>query len=365
MLKCLVPWVGFLVTLTGATSAAWAEQGAGPSTRYSAPEACPERDEFERELRLRLSGTEPDAWQGLDIAVTVAPVGDEFQATLRVVEPSGREIYREVRDPDCQQVVRAIAFVTAVLVDPEAASRSEAVLEATDPTATAGAPGAASEATGGGVVAPQPQPAPERPAAPKRPAEAAPPEPVAPEEPEREPRWWWGTASLGVALQGAVFPGPVVVAPRVGAGVRVGERVGGAAQVSLTGARGGDKSGVFWEADFTWIAGRFEVCGALRLSQHAETLGCLVGEYGQLSGAGSVQGVPGPTEREPWIAAGALGRLETRVFGPLGAYVDVGAVHPFVRPRFYFTDADGQQAQAHAVPPWGLTAGAGLGVRFP
>jgi len=339
--------------LIGFADPAYGEPLADVPITYAAPDGCPQVEVFRQELAARLLDTSPEAWRGFAFWVRV--LGDDagYVARLHVIDPKGEDIDREVRDPQCREVVRAVAFVAAVLVDPNAAARTPAAEDETPPSSGALPPVPASPAP------PPPPPARPVPRPASTPPPAAPPTPVAGEP---APASVSGLATLGLTVHSAVSK-RAVFGPRFGLGVHYGHRWGAAAHLSVARAQSGQLDGDIGTAELTWTAARADLCAAFRPHPDITLLPCLLTEIGELRGDGT--DADSHTDRAAlWLAPGAMGRLVVGVVGPLGAYVEAGTVVPIVKPHFYFLSPDGRET-VHRVPGQGFFSGAGLALEFP
>ena len=341
-----------VVALLASPADARAEPLADVSITYAAPDGCPGVEDFRQELGARLVDTSPEAWHGFAFWVSVQAADAGYVARLRVIDPKGSDIDREVSDPQCREVVRAVAFVAAVLVDPNAASSPPAPVAETPPSSGALPP-----------VPPSAAAPPPPPVAQPAPASVAPrPPPPPPPAATWEPTGWTGLATLGLTAHGAVADG-VMLGPRFGLGVRYGDGWGAAGHLSVTRAQSGTVDREIGRAKLTWMAARTDLCLAFRPYQRVGLLPCLLLEVGQLRGEGTV-GDSRTDQAARWLAPGGLGRAVVRLVDPLGAYLEVGAVAPIIKPRFYFSGPDGQET-VHRVPGQGLFAGIGLALEFP
>jgi hypothetical protein len=101
------------------------DDGAGLPLRLTidVPAGCPDRATFLAQVRAyatRVREASPGE-PAQAIHVEVRPSDGDFRGTLTVRGPNGDEGRREVRDVDCESVAAALAFVAAVVVDPNVA----------------------------------------------------------------------------------------------------------------------------------------------------------------------------------------------------------------------------------------------------
>src|SRR5690349_14735342 len=98
---------------------------------YEAPaSACPDREAFLHEIfaRTQRPRLAPDGEDGPAIAIRVAiDVKSESSSTgrLEMREPDGTNETREVSGQTCTEVAKALALVTALVLDPDARTEAE------------------------------------------------------------------------------------------------------------------------------------------------------------------------------------------------------------------------------------------------
>lgn len=297
---------------------------------YRAPDGCSSGDAFVYELvartpLVRVAGA-GDAAATYIVTLSAAPNGMIGELVLR--ERDGRETRRALRGATCDEVVRALAFIAAILVDPEAISR---------------VPG-------------------------EPPASARPARTTAPPPTEREPVSRDGTgfrfgASAGASLETSVSPK-----------VAFGPYAELFAERESDGARGLSFGAAFHHvnapsvrtpagrADFEWTAGRGWFC-ALSLPRRGvfSFMPCGEIEAGTLKAEGSDTVDPKPVVR-PWLAFGPLARLELRPTRFLALSLDAMAVFtPLSHPTFYF----GPDIDVFSVPVVGFASRAGIRAILP
>jgi hypothetical protein len=252
-----------------------------------------------------------------------------FVGQLRVADADGGESIREVTAPRCEELVDALAFLSAV-------------------TLTLGAEGTVPP------VASPPSPPPASPAAPSL-------TPV----PSTEVPHRWRFAVGGEALIAAVLVPSVRVAPeaflearRDGAGllsptIRLsGTRVT-SGQVNAASGSG--------TASLTLTSASLEVC-PVRWQPLASVrlLPCVGVRGGVLEGVGADVAVH-YTENRAWLGADILGRTEWAPLSWLFFDLEGGGSAPILRYRFYFDP----NIPLTETPAFGWFAGAGGGVRLP
>ena len=323
---------------------------------YSAPASCPGEAEFRSEFARSMQGSALAAGDfAYEVAIDTEP--DGHRGTLRVVAPTPSESRRVVRDADCRAVVRALAFIAAVLADPDVATRGVAeetkVIQEGDTPASLPAPPA--KAAEPAKLKPLPRPVGATPRA--RGRELVPRE-------ERDSRvkavararstsFRLGISAAAVA-ETALEP-ELGFGPRLGLLARQGALLGA---LSLTFGGSDSLSASIGSAELRWIRGRLEGCAAFPASLRLELQGCASFDGGMLEGSG--QNAPfTDTRRAAWLAPGALGRLSLALGQRLDLSVELGGFVPLVRPRFLIETPEGEEL-LHAVPALGFSAGLGL-----
>ncbi|HEY3498757.1 MAG TPA: hypothetical protein VGK73_28895 [Polyangiaceae bacterium] len=310
---------------------------------YRAPASCPSRDAFVRELEARSERVrtgEAGAQGTLSVQVVVA--GSTVQGTILFREASGRGTERAVSGEGCDDVVRALALIAVVLVDPEAqlgdAQGIEAAPAAADPVGSSSiADFEAAEASAAVSEAAPPDP-PAPPAPPERPA--APRVGEKRTEPRRalvEPLHWRFGAGAGGAMHTGTAPDAMFGFALEASVERSRYRAFGLAlgltvqygESSTLHTTGGD-------ADFTWLAARVWACPVRWPSAGVASLaGCAAFEMGVL-GASGFNTVDEEQPRTPWLAPALFGRAEVRPLDSLALTLDAGVAVPLVRTYFYF-----------------------------
>jgi hypothetical protein len=297
---------------------------------YTAPGGCSSRDAFIGELMARtpLVRGAGDGESAATYAVTVGRHGSGMIGELVLRERDGRETRRALRGSSCDEVVRALAFIAAILVDPDAVSR---------------VPGEPALARAALVVPPPPS------------TERAP-------SSHGETRFRFGAAA-GASVETTVSPetafGPYaeLFAERETHGAR-GLSFGAAfhrVQAPSVRTRAG-------RADFTWTAGRGWFCPLSLPSRGIFSfMPCAEVEAGALQAKGS-DTIDRKTVVRPWVAFGPLARLELRPTRFLSITLDGMAVFtPISHPTFYFSP----DIEVFSVPVVGFASRAGIRAILP
>lgn len=335
-------------------AALMASDAAADSLRfvYEAPPECPNDVAFAAAVRAQtksatlVTGTdEPTGSFGISVRITRAQ--NLLFGRLAIEEPGRNASVREVTATTCDEVVSALALMTALAIDADIASRP--------PAARAPAP----------VAAPVPeQPKPPPPAA-KIPRIASPPRPKPP--PLAAPRPWIPPRfSLGahVGAFGALAPsfswGAVSFLDRSTWGTtgqawsfRLGLALAESPSVGLG-------EGL---ATFRWAALRASACPVAVSSGPLTARPCIGLDGGALRGSGWGGALTKSLEEtRGWLAATGLGRLQLHLGEGVYLEVEGGFTLPFIRDRFVFVKPT---RDIHAVPPLSGFTTAGLSVILP
>jgi hypothetical protein len=336
----------FLAIAATALAAAEA-RGEPPPIRvdYQAHEGCPAADGFLDEIRWRTRLArlaEPDE-EALLVQARVTRRGAVSSGRLSLGEGKARTI----EDPSCDEVVSALALITALAIDPRASTGPRPPVPAPAPAPAAPLP------------APPPDP-PLRAAAPPPPEIVPAPLPVIPPPSAAPPaprRWMVG------ARASAAFS--VTPRPLLGGGVFVERAEGGASlRLAIELAATGELDAGPGGASFLRGAGRIEGCAfTVRPASWLRLVPCVGAEGGALRGQGILRGSLTHVEQTtvPWAGLGFVPRLGIDV-GIVVVEAQGGPVFPLVRRTFVF---DGPDYLIHAVAPVTWTTGLGAGVHFP
>ena len=258
-----------------------------------------------------------------------------WRATISLAGEGGRLLgTRElVRDAvSCRELDEPLALVIAVMIDPDAALR------------------------------PPPPPAPVPPAPVVAPPvivqrELIPIPYVAP--PRLTP--WRAGLDLGATFALGLLPNP-------GAGIALRGRItpprwptfelGGA----IWAANQAESGGI--GAKFSLVEGFLSVCPLATSTLGFELGACLGARVGAIRAGGFGFDLTQEQER-PTFAGSLEGRVRRRIVGPLVVSISPGLLVPFVRDRFFYSEASGQKLEVFRMSPVVGTLEATLGVEFP
>jgi hypothetical protein len=299
---------------------------------YTAPASCPDQAELERRVKERLQRArlaEPGE-MARTFRITVTSKPERSVARVEFVDADGEKVSRTLGADSCDEVVNAIALVTALAMEARAGA------EAPEPE-----PGAS----------PAPSVAPTTPIAPRQP-----PPPVKPKS-DSGPRW---DAGMGVDLASGYAPSLSVglhlfveLMPSFWS-VRVSAMHADSGKVNVEGGR----------TRFRFWGGRVEGCPLRwRFEQHFGFVPCAGIEAGALHG----EGLPGreivfPDQAtEPWLAVVAIARLQADVEEFLLLELAGDLRVPLLQHEFYL---DRPIRSAHEVPPLAFGVSLGVGFRF-
>lgn len=316
------------------TQAAYAGDGSF-SVDYAAAGACPDRGQFISQVRMRTAKAviQQDG-AARQVIVRIGEANGSFDGELTIRQRTGQEEQRRVPGSTCEEVVRAMALITALSIDP---------LALTDPIED--------------IPAPAPSPPPVSEVEPERPT-VEPPRPLVratPAEPWRlgvvvgaetmlgaAPNPLWGGA-LGLQLSKGRSPGPPWV--RLDAGW----------------SKAAAESTTFGEASFDLFRVRLSSCPAAFEFGKGWAAGPWFWlEAGWLNAQGS--GVAHPSDASiVWGAGGVGGRVELDLSPSWFAAAQVSPTFPFVRDSFYFESAPA----FHQVKAVGLVGGLDVGLVLP
>lgn len=295
---------------------------------YAAPPECPAAAGFLGEVAARTSIPRPAQPNepATTLTVVVKKITGGFKGTLEIRATEGPAAARQVAAADCEQVVSALALMTALAIDPNASTVP---------------------------VRKQPEPPPSKP-------EPVTPQPrsaqAVPSTSQPEAARWRFQLGAGLELLAGVTPDPLfLVRPSFEAGTSGGARWGAAFRL---GAGFGSDTTTF--AEFSLVSGRLEGCPRFRSTRSLEISLCAALDAGRLEATG-VGVTPSARVERPWVAPGATARLEWEIFHFLELEVAGEVFIPVVRDRFFVGTGE---TVSRAAPVVG-GAVLGLGVRYP
>jgi hypothetical protein len=295
---------------------------------YRAPKSCPSEAWVVRRIQARTDRfrrvTDTSSTRTFSIAIAESSSG--YLGTLEITEPdpAARTTSRRIEAPQCIEVADGLALISALTIDPRAAS-VDAPIEEPGEEQTAGQESAT------------PRPPPDKPS-PKTESVLPPPERDTPEETDRSARAIGGESYVRL---GAGFVGVAGVAPQLmyggqvfgELGVRPGRNwLAWAARLSLRHVRREGLAFPEGKAHFQLSTAEADAC-PVRLPIPTLELGpCATGEFGLLESEGTDNDHPQQSQRA-WAALGALLRAGVSM-NHIGLEANAGAVAPLRRDRF-------------------------------
>lgn len=298
---------------------------------WEAPSPCPDEGAVTAQVSRFLHGSNAPR-ESVVARVVVSREGNEWVATLELTVGEDSEV-REVRDPACELVATATAFVIAVAVDPEL-SLSDA-------------------------AEPLPEPLPEEPApvepTPPPKSEPPPPSPPAAGTQEAATQRLRGFARVGALLDVGSLAA-LAVGPGIVGGVQRGRWRVELPLTALPARRVQVGSGSV--RTMLWVA-ELRGCGVFG-GKRLETALCCGLEAGRFDARG--RGFDDATvARAPWVAPTVVAAPTWWFRPPVGLRVGAGAAFPLHRPRFEVAGI----GLAHRASLAAFRATLGLEARFP
>ena len=313
---------------------------------YDASGGCPDETRFRDELsrhgpQSRGAGS-AEAARAFD--VDVRATRDGSRGALRITGVDGSTSQREVTGKTCDEVVAALALMTALAIDPQATTD-----DGTDHPERAPAPPNPGEAAVAPAVPDVVGPKPRRDPSSLRP---------------EQPRWGIGLQGQTVAVLGNQWEsgGGAFVDLAIGGGDPFGASLRASASVAAASPSFGQGIGV----EIVWLSAGVQACASSRPFGVALALQLCGGvDAGMLHtrGAGLANDA---SDTRPWVAPGALGRVQWSL--PGGAWVEAGggASFPPDRHVFYYQRAGGLgEADSSRIASLAAALTLGVGYRFP
>jgi len=346
----------------------WANENAATihvRVSVDAPPECADRSTFMWQLegrspRIRQAAAGAPATA---VHVSLSPTPGRVRGTLAIQDPDGAERRRSLDGPDCATVVTGLAFVTAVILDPEVATEAPDTRASVAPGASTGPGGAPATAPSAAPPAPPtvpPQvpaasvPASPRAAAPRRLEAEAPPRQPTPADPFRFGVGLSGEVSSGEGPGAQVLPRAYVEMDLPGVLHR--------ASVRLSAGRGFTRHAATTSgtAALTLTNVRIDPCVDVLARRPFRLDACAQVDAAFVSGQGEqttgAQSATRTTESLGFVVRPGWAYARRWVFD-----LAAGAAIPLERYRFYFTSPD---TTAYRVPPWSAFAEVSAGVRF-
>lgn len=274
---------------------------------YHGAASCPSERELLTEVRRRAPSAEhvQGGQSEVRALLTVGPRG-EHQLGIIDIDNSEGSTHREVEADDCAEVVRALALILAMALDPDAGSSPHGVekvapIEPTRPSSQRGASTASSREV------------------------------------------WWA-AGAGGGLIGGVAPSPSL-GESLFLELGHGHQPGWSAHGRLAGVHAhGSATARAGTADFDLLGLRIASC-PYRIGVGLTLSGCASFDWGRLQGRGSNTSAA-QSSAANWLAPGGFVDAELRALPWLRLQLELGALFPLARDRFYF----GPDETVHRIP---------------
>jgi hypothetical protein len=337
----LLTRTGFLFALTFGASVSAAQPVSEPVRfEYRAPAGCPDAEAFVNRVQARTARARLGAAEELarTFVVEVRADASGASAQLSFTDSRGAPVVRAVRGETCDEVVSAIALVTALAIE-AGPTEANAPVESTQTEPRSG-------------VAPAPEPA----AAPRK---------RALRKPEPNVVVW----SLGAETSVTTWLGPAP-APGVGVFGEVGTYAGASARLTLLGTASSTLvenetlPGAYRRANFNALLARIEGCPVVAVVGWGfRVLPCVAIGLGAFRGAGEEASVTPPRSRTIfWADLVPALRLDWTVADSLVFFGQAELGVPLVRHEFVF---EGPPQPVFEVPAVGVGAAFGMAWRFP
>ena len=231
--------------------------------------------------------------------------GERQRGIIDIDGPDG-STHREIEAAECIEVVRALALILAMAIDPDAGSSGNAL---------------------------------------QSPAELEPtrvPPPRPPSSAKSHGLWW--AAGASAALTGGVAPRPSL-SEGLFLELGRGRNPGLSANVRLAGVHAhGSVTARAGSADFDLLALRVASC-PYRVGARVALSGCASFDLGRLQGRGS-HTLAAQSRSATWLGPGGFVDAELQVLPGLRLQLELGALLPLARDSFYF----GPDETVHRIP---------------
>jgi hypothetical protein len=291
----LRPRPAIVLAIVLSPAVANAQPGRRFALSYQGAASCPSESELLAEVQRRAPHAVPVAvgLSEVNAGLRVTAMAERYRGTIDIDSNEG-PTHREVEAAECAEVMRALALILAMALDPEASAveTQESPKLASPPTA---APHSASPA-------------------------------------QSREAWWAAGASIGLA--GGVAPSPSLAE---GAFLELGRgrTPGWSAHVRLAGLHAhGSEAARSGSAGFDLLALRVASC-PYRLGARVVLSGCLSFDWGRLRGSGSrVLSAHATSAR--WLGPGGFLNAAMHVLPWLRLQLELGALLPLARDSFYF-----------------------------
>ncbi|MEP7052637.1 MAG: hypothetical protein ABJB12_19875, partial [Pseudomonadota bacterium] len=269
---------------------------------YRGGASCPSEDEVLAEIQRRAPGAARVADGPHDLRARLSVDTDgEHQRGIVDIESREGSTHREIEAAECAEVVRALALIVAMGIDPDAPAADGSLHRAPEPNPVTAAP---------------------------------PPARLSQLSQQRQAREFWWAAGGGIGMAGGVAPSPSLTETlqfELGGGRDAGWSANG--RVSGIHAHGSASERV-GSADFELLALRVASC-PYRVGTRLALRGCVSFDWGRLQGRGS-RTLQARTSSAGWLGPGGFVEAEWQGLPWLRLQLQLGAVLPLARDRFYF-----------------------------
>jgi hypothetical protein len=337
--------IAVLLAALGAAANARAEPEEAIVVEAEGPALCADAEEFFKRVQTRAIGVRR-ASAGESARKFVFGVGrvePGFRGHLVVQHLDGRSARREVTGESCDEVIDALALITALDIDPRAAEVRTPVARAAEPPALS--------------IEPKLEPEPD-------PGQRVPPSPAQ----------WEARAGAGFAVSGGVVPVVLASLPvqievrRVpvdpGASPFASPSFAIGFERTLNGtAEGSSPDRGSGDVTFHLTRAFVAACPLALLTATFRASPCVTVEGGAISGEGVLGKslVSRTTDSRAWLAAGLSGRAHQRLWGPVSLEAEAGVGVPLVSRYEFRLDPN---VSVGKVKSWNFRVGAGLLVHF-
>lgn len=277
-------WISLGLSFSGAAVAQAPEAAVPLHLELSGPADCSDRADLIARIRRRTDGIrfveQPGDVRSIQIQIQTLP--DALSARFTLSKPGGAPSVRRLRARDCDEVLDALALITAVTIVPRSALQAPIERAPPEPAGT-----------------------PSRPAEDRAAAQAA---PAAKPEPTPTPAFWFAPHVAGEVVLGPA-PDPLPgIALGASAGLHLGQGWSPAVRLSVGRAERGDFEQPGGRATFRLDSATLEAC-PLWFGSWPVGVGlraCALAAAGRLHASGADTDNPRSVARPWWLLGGSL-----------------------------------------------------------